>query len=88
MVDATPRARRKERQGVVISDSRDKTITVEVKDSKRHSRYVKTVPRRAVLHVHDEENAARVGDIVRVTETRPLSKTKRWRLAAIVERAR
>lgn len=88
MVDTTPRGRRKERQGVVISDSRDKTITVEVKDSKRHPRYVKTVPRRAVLHVHDEENAARVGDVVRVTETRPLSKTKRWRLAAIVERAR
>lgn len=85
---AESRGRRKERQGVVISAARDKTITVAVKDSKRHPRYAKTVPRRAVLHVHDEENEARPGDIVRVMESRPLSKTKRWRLTEVVERAR
>ncbi len=82
------RADRKARVGVVISDARDKTITVEVKDSKRHPKYDKTVPRRKRLHAHDASNEARVGDTVRVTETRPLSKSKRWRLDEIVERAR
>jgi small subunit ribosomal protein S17 len=82
------RARRKTRVGVVVSASRQKTITLEIQDSKRHARYDKTVPRRKRLHAHDEENAARVGDTVRVMETRPLSKTKRWRLVDIVERAR
>ncbi len=82
------RAGRKMRLGVVISDARDKTVTVEVKDSTRHRRYGKTVPRRKRLHVHDEQNDARVGDTVRVEETRPLSKSKRWRVAEIVERAR
>ena len=72
---------RKVRVGVVISDARDKTITLEIKDSKRHARYAKTLPRRKRLHVHDENNDARVGDTVRVMETRPLSKTKRWRVA-------
>ncbi len=82
------RADRKVRVGVVISDARDKTVTVEVKDSKRHARYDKTVPRRKRLHVHDDANEARMGDTVRVVETRPLSKTKRWRVDEIVERAR
>ena len=85
MVD---RAIRKVRVGVVVSDARDKTITLEIKDSKRHPRYAKTVPRRHRLHVHDENNEARVGDTVRVMETRPVSKTKRWRLVEVVERAR
>ncbi len=84
----TERPRRKVRVGVVISDARNKTITVEVKDSTRHPRYGKTVPRRTRLHAHDEQNDARLGDTVRVEETRPLSKSKRWRLAEIVERAR
>ncbi len=87
MSDET-RNRRKVRQGIVVSDSRDKTITVEVRDAVVHPKYHKTVGRRTRLHVHDETNDARRGDTVRVTETRPLSKTKRWRLESIVERAR
>jgi len=82
------RAARKERTGVVTSDARDKTITIEVTASKRHTRYDKVMPSITRLHVHDEGNEAKVGDVVRVTETRPLSKTKRWRLVEVVERAR
>ncbi len=91
MSDATHEAtrnRRKVRQGIVVSDSRDKTITVEIRDSVVHPKYQKTVGRRTRLHVHDETNDARRGDTVRVAETRPMSKTKRWRLESIVERAR
>ena len=84
----TDRASRKVRVGVVISDARDKTVTVEVRDSKRHRRYDKTVSRRTRLHAHDDANDARVGDTVRIMETRPLSKTKRWRVVEVVERAR
>ncbi len=84
----TERARRKVRQGVVVSDARDKTVTVEVVDSKQHPRYGKTVSSRKRYHVHDEANDARLGDTVRIEETRPLSKTKRWRVTGIVERAR
>ena len=82
------RANRKVRTGVVISDARDKTVTVEVLDSKRHPKYGKTVPSRKKYHAHDEQNDARRGDTVRIVETRPLSKTKRWRVDEIVERAR
>ncbi len=82
------RARRKVRTGIVVSDARDKTVTVEVRDSKRHPKYGKTVPVRRRFHVHDEENEASRGDTVRIVETRPLSKTKRWRIEEIVERAR
>lgn len=82
------RASRKVRTGVVVSDARDKTITVEVLDSKRHPKYGKTVPSRKKYHAHDEQNDARLGDTVRIVETRPLSKTKRWRVDEIVERAR
>ena len=82
------RSRRKVRVGVVVSDARDKTVTLEVQDTKRHPRYAKTVPRRSRLHAHDEQNEARLGDTVRVMETRPLSKTKRWRVIEIVEKAR
>jgi small subunit ribosomal protein S17 len=84
----TDRARRKVRVGIVISDARDKTVTVEVADTKRHPKYGKTVPVRARFHAHDEHNDAHVGDTVRIVETRPLSKTKRWRVAEVVERAR
>ncbi len=84
----TDRARRKIRVGVVVSDARDKTITVEVVDSKRHPKYGKTIPVRKRFHAHDEANDANLGDTVRITETRPLSKTKRWRVSEIVERAR
>jgi small subunit ribosomal protein S17 len=83
----TDRARRKSRVGVVVSDGRDKTITVEVTESVLHSKYTKKVSRHTRLHAHDEANDANVGDTVRVEETRPLSKTKRWRMAEIVERA-
>ena len=84
----TDRTARKMRVGVVVSDARDKTITVEVADTTRHPRYGKTVPRRKKYHAHDETNDARMGDTVRIVETRPLSKSKRWRVSEIVERAR
>ena len=84
----TDRAARKARVGVVISDARDKTITVEVSDVTRHPRYGKTMPRRKKYHAHDETNDARIGDTVRIVETRPVSKSKRWRVSEIVERAR
>ena len=79
---------RKVRTGLVVSDGRDKTVTVEIVEAIRHAKYDKTVQRRKHLHAHDEANDARVGDTVRVMETRPLSKTKRWRVTEIVERAR
>jgi small subunit ribosomal protein S17 len=82
------RGRRKIRVGVVVSDARDKTVTVEVRDSKRHPKYGKTVPVRKRFHAHDETNDAHVGDTVRIVETRPLSKSKHWRVDAVVERAR
>ncbi len=84
----TERERRKTRVGLVVSDARDKTVTVEVVDSKRHPIYGKTVPVRKRFHVHDEDNDANVGDTVRIVETRPLSKTKRWRVSEVMERAR
>ncbi|KAA3640854.1 MAG: 30S ribosomal protein S17 [Armatimonadetes bacterium] len=82
------RASRKVRVGIVVSDARDKTVTVEVRHAKRHTRYGKTIPVRKRYHAHDEANDANVGDTVRIEETRPLSKTKRWRVADVVERAR
>lgn len=80
-------ARRKVRQGVVVSSAREKTITVRIDSQSAHPVYGKTVRRTSKLHVHDERNDANVGDVVRVIECRPLSRTKRWRLAEIVERA-
>ncbi len=82
------RANRKVRVGIVVSDARDKTVTVEVRDAKRHPRYGKTIPVRKKYHAHDEANDAHVGDTVRIVETRPLSKSKRWRVDEVVERAR
>ncbi|MEM9201004.1 MAG: 30S ribosomal protein S17 [Actinomycetota bacterium] len=79
---------RKVREGVVVSDKMDKTAVVETIDRVRHRRYAKTVQRNKKLHVHDEENTLNVGDRVRVQETRPLSKNKRWRLVEILERAK
>ena len=79
---------RKVREGVVISDAMDKTAVVEATDRVRHRRYAKTVQRSKKLHVHDEENTLNVGDRVRVQETRPLSKLKRWRLVEVLERAK
>ncbi len=80
--------RRQERRGVVISDKGDKTIIVKVDVVKSHPKYQKVIRRTAKFHAHDEANTAGVGDTVRIVETRPLSKTKRWRLAEIVEKAR
>jgi small subunit ribosomal protein S17 len=81
-------ARRKSRLGVVVSDAREKTITVRVDAARPHPTYGKTVRRSKKLHVHDEANEAKAGDRVRVVECRPLSRSKRWRLVEIVERAR
>jgi small subunit ribosomal protein S17 len=83
-----PRGRRKQREGTVVSSAMDKTVVVAVVERVRHPRYSKTVRRTKRLYVHDEEGSARAGDRVRVAETRPMSKLKRWRLVEIVERAR
>jgi small subunit ribosomal protein S17 len=80
--------RRQERRGIVVSDKGDKTIVVKVDVIKSHPKYKKVIRRSAKFHAHDEANTAGVGDTVRIVETRPLSKTKRWRLAEIVEKAR
>ena len=79
---------RKTRIGKVISDKMDKTIVVAVKNNERHPLYNKIVKRTYKLKAHDEKNDARTGDTVRVMETRPLSKEKRWRLVEIMERAK
>jgi len=85
---ATEPARRQERRGVVVSDKGDKTIVVKVDVIKSHPKYKKVVRSTVKFHAHDEQNTAGVGDTVRIVETRPLSKTKRWRLAEVVEKAR
>src|ERR671932_2265772 len=82
------RGRHQERRGVVVSDAMDKTIVVKVDVIKSHARYKKVIRRSVKFHAHDERNEAHVGDIVRIVETRPMSRTKRWRLAEIVEAAR
>ncbi|MBO7607352.1 MAG: 30S ribosomal protein S17 [Paludibacteraceae bacterium] len=79
---------RKERQGVVSSNKMDKTITVAVKWKEKHPIYQKFVNKTKKYHAHDEKNVCNVGDFVRIMETRPLSKTKRWRLVEIIERAK
>ena len=84
---ATDRSRRKVRTGVVVSDAMDKTVLVRIDRQVRHALYGKTVRRSSKLAAHDEGNEAHVGDTVRVMETRPLSKSKRWRVVEIVERA-
>ena len=88
-VDMTAeRGQRKSTLGRVVSSAMDKTIVVEVKSAASHSTYRKIVRRTTRLKAHDERNEATVGDTVRITETRPLSKTKRWRLVEIVEKAK
>jgi len=82
------RGRRQERRGVVVSDAMDKTIVVKVDAVKAHPRYKKVIRRSVKFHAHDPENQAHVGDLVRIVETRPLSKTKNWRLAEVLEAAR
>jgi small subunit ribosomal protein S17 len=82
------RGRHQERRGVVVSDAMDKTIVVKVDVIKSHSRYKKVIRRSVKFHAHDERNEAHVGDVVRIVETRPLSKTKRWRLVEVLEVAK
>ena len=89
MVETTPRPNaRKVREGIVVSTKMDKTAVVKVVDRVRHPRYRKTLQRTTKFYAHDEANDAREGDRVRIQETRPLSKLKRWRILEIVERAR
>jgi len=85
---AEPRRPRKQREGTVVSDAMDKTVVVAVIERVRHRRYAKTVQRTKRLYAHDEANDVRVGDRVRVEETRPLSRLKRWRVVDVLERAR
>ncbi len=86
--DESRENRRKVREGIVVSVGMDKTTVVAVTERVRHPKYSKTVQRTRKLYAHDAENQSAVGDRVRVAETRPLSKTKRWRLVEILERAR
>jgi small subunit ribosomal protein S17 len=85
---AAPRAQRKVREGLVVSDKMDKTVIVEVEDRVKHALYGKVLRRTRKLQVHDEQNACGVGDRVSLMETRPLSRTKRWRVVEILEKAK
>jgi small subunit ribosomal protein S17 len=87
-VHAPVEGARKVRQGVVVSDKADKTITVRIDVARRHRRYEKIVRSSNTLHAHDENNEAHEGDVVRVIESRPLSRLKRWKLVDVLERAR
>ncbi len=87
-VHAPVEGSRKVRQGIVVSDKADKTIVVRIDVARRHRRYEKIVRSSATLHAHDENNEAHEGDVVRVIESRPLSRTKRWKLVDVLERAR
>lgn len=84
--ESPSRARRKTRMGVVVSDKQDKTVTVRVERRFPHPLYGKQVTRTKKYHAHDETNQYQVGDVVRIVETRPLSKTKRWRVVELIER--
>jgi small subunit ribosomal protein S17 len=87
--ETSPRTnRRKVREGLVVSSKMDKTIVVAVTDRVRHRRYGKTLQRTRKLYAHDEANDAREGDRVRLAETRPISRQKRWRVVEVLERAR
>ena len=86
--DTTERASRKVREGIVTSAAMDKTVVVTVESRKPHPRYGKTMARNKNFYVHDETNDANEGDRVRFMETRPMSKSKRWRLVEILERAK
>jgi small subunit ribosomal protein S17 len=88
MTDTTRPNPRKEREGLVVSAKMDKTLVVAVVDRVRHRRYGKTLQKTRKFYAHDETNDAREGDRVRIAETRPLSRNKRWRLVEVLERAR
>jgi small subunit ribosomal protein S17 len=85
---AAPRTQRKVREGLVVSDKMDKTVIVEVEDRVKHALYGKVLRRTRKLQAHDEQNACGVGDRVSLMETRPLSRTKRWRVVEILEKAK
>ena len=87
-VEAAARGRRKVRTGDVVSDAMDKTVVVRISTQVRHPLYGKIIRRSTKLKAHDESNDAHVGDVVRIVETRPLSKTKRWRVVEVLERAK
>lgn len=82
------RALRKTRIGKVVSNKMDKTAVVAITDHVKHKKYGKVVKRTVKIHVHDENNECQIGDTVSVMETRPLSKTKRWRLVSVIEKAK
>ena len=90
MTEATTETRgsRKVRTGYVISDKMEKTVVVQVSDLTQHPLYKKTIQRRVRFKAHDEENACGIGDLVRIMETRPISKEKRWRVIEVVEKAK
>lgn len=88
ITEATTRGQRKVRLGTVISNKMDKTVIVQIGTSKAHRLYRKTLQKRTRFKVHDEKNECGVGDLVRITETRPMSKEKRWRVTEIVEKAK
>jgi small subunit ribosomal protein S17 len=87
-VEERQRGKRKSRTGRVVSDAMNKTVVVEVVDSAAHPTYGKIVRRNKRLKAHDERNEAATGDLVRISETRPLSATKRWRIVEVVEKAK
>jgi small subunit ribosomal protein S17 len=82
------RALRKVRVGMVVSDKMDKTVVIAIEDNVKHPVYGKIIKRTLKVHAHDEENACGVGDKVKIMETRPLSKTKRWRVVEVIEKAK
>jgi small subunit ribosomal protein S17 len=86
--DALVRTRRKVREGLVVSDKMEMTVVVVIQELKAHPLYKKVVRRTTKLKAHNENNDARVGDRVRIVETRPISKDKRWRVAEVLERAK
>ncbi len=87
-MNSIQRTSRKVRTGVVVSNSRDKTVTVSIELQFQHPKYGKIVKKTRKLHAHDENSEAKVGDTVKITETKPVSKTKMWRVVEIIERAR
>jgi len=88
MAEVTARNLRKTRVGKVVSNRMDKSIVVSIEDNVKHPKYGKVIKRTVKIHAHDENNECNVGDKVTVMETRPLSKTKRWRLVGIIEKAK
>lgn len=87
-VEADARGQRKTRRGYVVSDKMDKTVVVQVEDRVKHALYGKVLRRTSKVKVHDEQNTAGIGDMVLISETRPLSATKRWRLVEVIEKAK